>query len=548
MPSITTWTRLEPAATDPADLAREAEARVHDPLWFLFRQWQLGEFQATDAGSPIVARTEVSSGAVTRFVPQPLTPGMRANGQAFDVRTDSLEARVEAEVPPEGGGTLRARGEAGAELAASLMEVGARKFVDALLEKYALAAMPEADPRGARRAALLAGKVLDGGAVRAALATSNPLSSVVTVAPALSAAEQTKVEAALRSWTAWFDGWIVPAKGGEAWRPEWLDHGFSLGTAGELTLTAPGYEGEPAWHAYDVVPDAKTGATEAPVTTKSPAMLPTLVRFPGMAASRFWELEGEEVRLVELIADGSLLRSVVLDFVLVAGDDWFQLPVTLPTGALHQVTRVEVQDTFGERIALPPLGDYRGERRFALWRLSGTSAPSLFLPPSSGSRLESTAVEQVDLFRDELSNLYWAIEERVDGLAGPVERSERVPLDRAPSTAAPPEAEVEYALLRPVPVGHFPLFPEGVTGSERLVSGAVLGTTGAQKASARTLTAGPILAAVIPAGLTLTRQYQLARRPDGAMALWVGRSTRPGAPPPSPEIAFDRLSPSKSNQ
>ena len=546
MPSITTWTRLEPAAINDADLAREAEARVHDPLWFLFRQWQLGEFQASDAGSPIVARAEVSSGAVTRFVPQPLTPGMRADGQAFDVDRDSLEARVEAEVPPDGGGTLRARAEAGAELAATLIDAGAREFVDALLEKYPLAALPDGDPRGARRAALLAGKVLDGGAVRAALAKASPLSSVVTVTPAPSAAQRTKVEAALQSWAQWFDSWIVPADGGEAWRPEWLDHGFSLGTAGDVTLTAPGYEGDPAWHAYDVVPEAKTGATEAPAITRVPAMLPTLVRFPGMAASRFWELEGEEVRLVELISDGSLLRSVVLDFVLVAGDDWFQLPVTLPTGALHHVTRVEVQDTFGGRVELPPLGDYRGERRFALWRLSGTTAPSLFLPPASGSRLESAPVEQVDLFRDELSNLFWAIEERVDGLAGPVERSERVRLASAPTPAAPPEAEVRYSLLRPVPVGHFPLFPDGAAGNERLVSGAVPGTSGAQKASARTLNAGAILAAVIPAGLTVTRQYQFARRRDGAMALWVGRSTRPGAPPPSPDIAFDRLSPAGS--
>ena len=32
-------------------------ARIHDPLWFLSRQWQLGEFQGDDAGSP--ARLDV---------------------------------------------------------------------------------------------------------------------------------------------------------------------------------------------------------------------------------------------------------------------------------------------------------------------------------------------------------------------------------------------------------------------------------------------------------------------------------------------------------
>lgn len=48
--SITYWQRLE-ARPRSNDLGPELAAEVRDPLWFLTRQWQLGEFLAQDAGS-----------------------------------------------------------------------------------------------------------------------------------------------------------------------------------------------------------------------------------------------------------------------------------------------------------------------------------------------------------------------------------------------------------------------------------------------------------------------------------------------------------------
>ena len=55
MPSITTWSRIEPRNV-ATNIDIGYAARVHDPLWLLARQWQVGEFQGEDAGTPIVAR------------------------------------------------------------------------------------------------------------------------------------------------------------------------------------------------------------------------------------------------------------------------------------------------------------------------------------------------------------------------------------------------------------------------------------------------------------------------------------------------------------
>ena len=44
-----------------------ATARVHDPLWLLARQWQVGEFQGEDAGTPVVARWRARVAPLSRF-------------------------------------------------------------------------------------------------------------------------------------------------------------------------------------------------------------------------------------------------------------------------------------------------------------------------------------------------------------------------------------------------------------------------------------------------------------------------------------------------
>lgn len=69
MASITTWTRVEPTSRDP-QMRSGLAAAVHDPLWMLARQWQLGEFQGEDAGSPALARYAADCGVIDRFLPR----------------------------------------------------------------------------------------------------------------------------------------------------------------------------------------------------------------------------------------------------------------------------------------------------------------------------------------------------------------------------------------------------------------------------------------------------------------------------------------------
>src|SRR6185503_13095327 len=59
---------LEPyARLDDIDVGLQAQ--THDPLWLLARQWQTGELQGEDAGTPVLAKFRGERSPLARFRP-----------------------------------------------------------------------------------------------------------------------------------------------------------------------------------------------------------------------------------------------------------------------------------------------------------------------------------------------------------------------------------------------------------------------------------------------------------------------------------------------
>ena len=90
----TRWARLEPVSRDP-ELAPGLEARVYDPLWLLGRQWQFGEFAASDGGSAILAQVTASVAPVNKLRPGRLNPTPRFGNYVASAMP--LETLVEAD-------------------------------------------------------------------------------------------------------------------------------------------------------------------------------------------------------------------------------------------------------------------------------------------------------------------------------------------------------------------------------------------------------------------------------------------------------------------
>jgi hypothetical protein len=157
MPSVTLWTRLDvrTRADDP-DVA--LQARLHDPLWLLARQWQFGEFRGEDAGTPIHARLRADAGQLTRF--------RARGGDSIDVDLSAvpLEAMVERE-PVTGASRWRVRVDAGLHFLRLLGRAGGGRYRGAFTTAYGFdqGGLPDAtrDSEGAAFGALTAGRVPD---------------------------------------------------------------------------------------------------------------------------------------------------------------------------------------------------------------------------------------------------------------------------------------------------------------------------------------------------------------------------------------------------
>ena len=65
-PAVVGWNRLE-GRPRTANFERALRAEVRDALWFLTRQWQFGEFQGEDAGSPVEVRTAVRTDGLQHY-------------------------------------------------------------------------------------------------------------------------------------------------------------------------------------------------------------------------------------------------------------------------------------------------------------------------------------------------------------------------------------------------------------------------------------------------------------------------------------------------
>ncbi len=99
-PSITTWNRVE-ARPRSQNFERALRAEIRDALWMLTKQWQMGEFRGSDAGSPVFAKLLLATTRLTKYRPA----GSAA--QLLD-STIPLETKIERRPVPISGHELGA--------------------------------------------------------------------------------------------------------------------------------------------------------------------------------------------------------------------------------------------------------------------------------------------------------------------------------------------------------------------------------------------------------------------------------------------------------
>jgi len=580
--SITSWIRLEPRCRND-DMNAGLQARIYDPLWLLARQWQIGEFQGEDNGSPAAVRWQGEAARFTRYYPAILPDKNPVDGQPFDGNLIPLETLVEREqVRPERPSPEKFRFAIDAsqqffrmlqqqDVSQDYREVFRNTYPFDLLSVVDRSAM---DPESLSFIDLVAPRSVDGrklyAAMRASLRPAPPAKPGLPPNLPIGHGDIAEVQLAAEAWLQWYETFASePTAANPAWSPERMEYGFSMAariTGGEKVLrSCEYYSGHLDWYDFNVDDGASLRAVNdpqsAPITRTA---IPAPITYPGMPAVRFWEFEDARVDFGAVDAGPEdLVRMLLIEFAISFGNDWFVMPVELPVGSLCRASMLAVTNTFGERYIIRSSNAMGG--RFAAWRMFQLSSPPqpgtasvitdanadlFFVAPALPQTLESVPVEEVMLLRDEMANMAWAVERVIES---PVERPlNRFEQQRYAMPAAPGQSEhLVYHLATRTPDNWVPLLPVQTKTGLRLQRGKVLKTGGSRQfVTARGKLLNPqgpdsplaICEEEVPReGVRITRHYRLARWQDGSTHLWIGRRKAVGRGEGSSGLKFDSI-------
>jgi hypothetical protein len=309
------------------------------------------------------------------------------------------------------------------------------------------------------------------------------LPAALNIQPADASASKT----ALAAWLTWLDELAYEGPGkGTAENPSWqknrMEYAFSL-KSGKVVLKADEYtDGHLDWDDFRAEPAPAGNAAPAggappvqPVQAFSVASRhPSPVRYPGMPADRYWEFEDGNVSFAGAEAGVTdMLRMTITEFALTFGNDWFVVPVRLPLGALYRVASFQVTDTFGIPANVGPISAPGNQANPVPWTMFEMTANanlqrqlrhSVFLPDSVDGVQEGAVLEHTFLVRDEMANLAWAIEKKVQGVSGePLDRDMEAKAlsfqQQIDFKSADDSPQLVYRLATPVPANWTPLLP-----------------------------------------------------------------------------------------
>jgi hypothetical protein len=585
MPSITTWTRIEPQ-TRNAEMKTSVQARIHDPLWLIARQWQVGEVQGEDSGTPIMARLRADVSRLTRYFAGPIAANSQVRAPAFNAKTTPLETMVERErVRPrsaEKGSKLRFAVEAAQHFfrlldQQAIAPANREKYRTAFRQKFPFPALTPAARAtlGADSLGffdLMSARVPDGRLVyaglRAALRPSGGAPGVLPPDLQIASEDAAEVQQAANAFFLWYETLFSEPGNSMAWSPDRLEYAFSVATRlndGECTLSAQEYfDGHLDWEDFSINAEVSMGAANdkaiQPATT---TVIPAPVNFRGAPAARFWEFEDAQVDYGRIpTGPADLPQMLLIEFANSFGNDWFVIPVELEIGSLCRTRSLVVTDTFGVRTLIQSNSEsglpHSTWRMFQLSFQRPSDSPPLtparnlfFLPPALAQTLEGKPVEEVLFLRDEMANMAWGVERLIENaLEQPLNRYEASNASSSQPTV-PANGTPVYRLASQVPDYWTPLLPvqtDAATLAIRLVRGAVLKPDGSQqvvKSRGRILNPNnksPLALheeEVPREGARVMRTYQLARWLDGSTHLWMGRRKQVGRGEGSSGLRFD---------
>jgi hypothetical protein len=584
-PSVTLWNRLE-GRPRTENFSRALRAEIRDALWMITRQWQMGEYQGDDAGSPVFAKVHIATTGLTKLKAGPDAPA------TLDAQLP-LEAAVEQRGIPFTLDIRLLMGRQWLKMIASIAD-----YSQAFITQYPIA---QPDPTRKEDAAVCAhkeawasfvavsGRMMDGAGLYSYLkgGANRHAYDGINVNPA----HHDPIDTAAGAFIAWFEKlYYAPGKN-DAWEPDRFEYQFSCsapqGTGESVLVSEEYYQGHLDWYNLDVDTGSAGlgGAAGAPDPrgTQTFTVLPSQVSFDGMPNTRWWAFEDGRTNFGDIKPDTTdLAKLLLMEFGLVFANDWFLIPFTLPSGSIARIRGMAVTNVFGERTWIEGAGTGADDtwQRWTMFTINtvkpgGAPDNSLLLLPASLKTMEGPPLEEAMLVRDEMANMVWGIERTIPlpsggGKLGSEAAIETLSYFRRllPQSGAgttpgliPNDAAVQYQIMSSMPENWIPFVPVHVPNDTRetqLQRAAMLRILDGDPADPvpvqpRTSLLRQGLDQAKPAsyfvheeevpraGVRATLSFRRARSRNGRACVWLGFRKQSGRGEASSGLAFDRI-------
>ncbi len=585
-PTAMMWNRLEGRPrTHNFDKAMKAEVR--DALWMLTKQWQMGEFLADDAGSPVAAKIHISSSQLSQY-------------QAAQHPTQPYEKNIPMEVKAEqkkipftrlkNKVSIDLRLQMGKYWLSLIKSQGLNYELEFLKEyKFELPAKSRstdfiyAHPEVWKTYSAISGRCMDGYALLEKLLAGALAANQIVNA----GADVDALNTLGTGFLAWYKNMFYQPEEeqNDAWLPDRMEYQFNCKASSsidEKSLTATEYyHGHLDWYSFNIETKSVASASpdKEPVTD---SFLPAHVQFEGMPDTRWWKFEDGKTSFGDVKPSTvDISKLLLIEFGLVFANDWFMVPFNLAVGSLANVEGLTVKNNFGETIWIKPTeADGKPEDKWSVFKMKSSKQDnSLFLAPAAIKVHESDVKEEIMMIRDEVANMVWGIEQTVELATGPGDRGAEVGLrtrqfqqkqvnENPIPENAPYAAPVFYQAMTEVPEHWIPFVPVHVEGDNREVQ--------LQRASMLRIIESDTLAPVkikphtsilregldeaVPTpfyiheeevprmGLRVTQSFQRTRWINGEVYVWLGMKKLTGRGEGSSGLAFDQIKNAKNEE
>ncbi|MFM9985587.1 MAG: hypothetical protein ACKVOK_10175 [Flavobacteriales bacterium] len=447
------WNRLE-GEPRTENLDRALRAETYDATWMLSKQWQMGEFDAEDGGSAILARVAYSATSPSHFAAgkSEMLSAVQPDGFHFPSSVQKIRRKLNVQQRAHLGTCFLKLCKTYSSVTSSIITSLCSTYgfpeissVDENNWNINIAdTKKHADKKLMQFTRMYKGRVPDGEAIYFGCGIPDTgFSSLIT---ALGVSDWNNLKNEFQSMVTTLYPHISIADEAQNWNHE--DLGFSFRMAypvesdGGLSALQLGNDthdqGIADWNSADYM-QTTAANLQNPIEEMDLGMykrqqafsvIPVSARFKGMPSKRWWEMEDASIDLGKSGSEmNEAIKQIIAEFATVYSNDWMVLPFRRKELELVNIDGVLVKDVFGEYTylsnALTGTDNDLDTSAFD-WnmfhhtsRLTPTSTPansaiqslhSCFVSGSSRMTVSGEELERIEFIRDEMDNRVWAIE------------------------------------------------------------------------------------------------------------------------------------------